>query len=353
MKRMLFLLLFLAGCSEAPTPALPPFVTVTQPIVCDVPVYLDYVGHLEANISVDIKAQVQGILTGQYFIEGADVKQGDLLLTIDSRPYQAALDKAEATLAQNLADLRQAKDTAERYSKLVAQEYISALDYDQYVTQVLTAEATVKQSYADVQKAKLDLEYCTIYASMNAVASQLVIKPGNYVPVGGSPLLTLNQITPILVNFSVPEKDLPRIQKLQVQNNLKTELFLSTYDRPFVGQLTLINNQVDENTGTVLMKASFPNFDKRLWPGEFVDIRVILETKKNAILLPSSAVLLGQDGPYIFVMKPDHTVELRNVFTSEKEDNYVIVEKGVEPEETVILEGQLNLYPGAQVAVKP
>lgn len=350
--KVLAVLLLLAACSKAPPPPKQlPLVTITQPIVKDVPLFYEYVGHIEPNISVNVRPQVSGIITDQYFIEGNDVKTGDLLLVIDPRPYQAALDKAEGELAQNCATLKQAKDRAERYAKLVQQEYVSQLDFDQYVTDVMTAEASVLQSKADVETAKLNLEYCYIHAPVDAVSSVLQVKVGNYVGIGGDdPLLVLNQVSPIRVSFYVPEKDLPRISCLHREQALKTIVFLQGI--PVEGTLSLINNGVDENTGTILLQALFSNTDKKLWPGEFVEVRLILEIKKNAILIPSQAVQIGQEGHYIFVMKNDRTVEQRNVVTGQKEEEMMIIDKGLSPGETVILDGQINLFPGAQVAIK-
>jgi len=350
--RIALLLLILAACSQdTPLPRQPPLVTITEPIVKDVPLFYEYVGHIEPNIAVNVKPQVTGIITAQYFVEGDDVKTGDLLLTIDPRPYQASLDKADGELAQNLATLKQAKDRAERYARLVQQEYVSQLDFDQYVTDVMTAEASVLQSRADVETAKLNLEYCYIHAPVDAVASVIQVDVGNYVGIGGdTPLLVLNQVIPIKVSFYVPEKDLPRISCLHREQALKTIVFLQ--NMPVEGELSLINNGVDENTGTILLQALFSNTDKKLWPGEFVDVRLILEIKKNAVLIPTQAVQIGQEGHYIFVMKSDRTVEQRKVVTGQKEEEMTIIEKGVSPGETVILDGQINLFPGAQVAVK-
>jgi multidrug efflux system membrane fusion protein len=355
MKR-LFLLLLLAACSKPPAPVTPtPYVTVVQPKVEDVPLFYEYIGHVEPNQSARIKPQAQGIITAKYFTEGQEVQANDLLLTIDPSPYQAELDRASAELAQNLATLRQAKDTAERYSMLVQDAFVSQLDYDRYVTNVATADAAVKQSMADVEKAQIDLSYCTIIAPFKGVTSKLLIDVGNYVPVGGygnseNIILVLNQISPIRVSFFVPEKDLPRITALQQQNTLKTTVILN--NACIEGDLYLINNEVDETTGTILLQALFSNEDQKLWPGEYLDVRLILETKKDAMLLPSQAVQIGQDGPYIYVVKSDQTVELRKVKTGQKEEELIIVEAGLAPSETVVLEGQINLYPGAKVVIK-
>jgi multidrug efflux system membrane fusion protein len=354
--KKLALLLLLAGCSKSPAPVTPPpYVTVVQPKVADVPLFYEYIGHVEPNQSARIKPQAQGIIIAKYFTEGQEVQESDLLLTIDPAPYQAELDRADAELAQNLATLRQAKDTAKRYSALVQDEFVSQLDYDRYVTNVATADAAVKQSLADVEKAQIDLSYCTITAPFKGVTSKLQIDVGNYVPVGGygnseNIILVLNQISPIRVSFFVPEQDLPRITSLQQQKTLLTTVILN--NECIEGNLYLINNEVDEKTGTILLQALFSNEDQKLWPGEYLDVRLILETKKDAIILPSQAVQIGQDGSYVYVVKSDQTVELRKVKTGQKEDEQIIVESGIAPSDTVVLEGQLNLYPGAKVVIK-
>lgn len=349
--RRWIILCILAGCSQAPTPPPPaPYVKVVQPVVSDAPLFYEYVGHVEANQSVEVRSQVAGTITGQYFTEGQEVKSSDLLLTIDPRPFQAQLEKARGELAENLALLQQAKDTAERYRPLLKDEYVSQLDYDRYVTDVCKAEGLVQQSRAAVEDAQINLDHCLIRAPFGSVTSKLQINVGNFVSVGGDPLMTLQQISPIRVSFFVPEKDLPRIMALQEKGALTTVVV-----RPegcIAGELFLINNKVDEQTGTILLQAIFPNTDKQLWPGEFVDVRLILETQKNAILVPSAVVQMGQQGSYLYVVKADSTVELRTIKVGQKEDEKVIIEAGLSPHETVVLEGQLNLFPGAKVQIQ-
>ncbi len=350
--KKLFILLILASCSKAPPPPpSPPVVTVVCAEMRDMPIYREYVGHVEANQSVEIKAQVTGLITGQYFQDGAEVKAGDLLVTIDDRPFQAALLRAEGVLAQSMANLRQAKEVAERNAILVQQQYISQLDYDQFVTNVYAGEASVTEARADVDTAKINLGYCTIRSPITGATTQLLIYVGNYVPVGGSPLLTINQIQPIRVNFFIPEQDLPRLMMVHEQSPVKILAYVQDA-MPAEGQLYLINNQVDENTGTILIEGLFPNNDRGLWPGQYVNVRTILETRKNATVIPSQAISMGQEGPYVYVMRSDHYVELRQVTIAQREGDVTIIEKGVNPGETVVLEGQINLNPGVQVAVK-
>ncbi|HNA63059.1 MAG TPA: efflux RND transporter periplasmic adaptor subunit, partial [Rhabdochlamydiaceae bacterium] len=327
-----------------------PYVSIVKPEVADVPLFYEYIGHVEANQTVNVKAQAAGTILGQFFIEGQEVLVDSLLLTIDPRPFQAALDKACGELAQNLANLQIARETAERYAPLVVDEYISKLTYDQYLTNVKTAEAAVQQSQADVETAQINLGYCSLTAPFTGVASKLLINVGNYVPVGGAPLLTINQISPIRISVYAPEKDLPRIVHYHLKQKLKTMALLN--EECIEGELFLIDNQVNEATGNILLQALFQNDDKKLWPGEFVRARIILDIKKDAILLPKQAIQVGQEGPYLYVVKEDNTVELRKVKLGQNEDEKVIVESGVCPGEIVVLEGQLNLSPGAKVIIQ-
>ena len=351
MKRILAVLL-LAACSKPPSPPPPPpFVTAVVAESRDMPIYREYVGHVQANQSVEIKAQVTGLITGQYFQDGGEVKAGDLLVTIDDRSFQASLTAAQGALGQNLANLRQSKETAERNAILVQQQYISQLDYDQFVTNVYAGEAAVTEAQANVDTAKINLDYCTITAPISGATTTLLINVGNYVPVGGSPLLTINQIEPIRVDFFIPEQDLPRLMAVHQISPVKVLAYLQN-SPPSEGQLYLINNQVDENTGTILIQGLFPNTDRALWPGEYVNVRTILEVRKNAVVIPSQAVSMGQDGSYVYVLNKNNIAELRQVSLIQKEDSLCIIEKGVAAGETVVLEGQINLNPGVQVAVK-
>ena len=346
------LLLLLVGCSKTELPkAEPPYVKVAKPIVCDAPIYFEYIGHVEPNQTVNIKAQVSGLLTGQYFKEGQEVCENNLLMTIDPRPFQAELEKALGELAQNIANMTQAKETVERYKDLVSLNYVSQLDYDQYVTNYLSAQAAIQQSQADVDQARINLDYCTIKAPFKGVASKLQIDVGNYVPVGGdTPLFTINQISPIRVSFFVPEKDLPKIAPLQLKEPLLTEIIRGE-DR-IAGKLFLINNSVDENTGMILLQALFDNKDWALWPGEYVDVRLVLKIQNNALLVPSQAIQIGQEGSYVYILKSDQTVEYRKVKPGQKEEKNTLIENGLAPDEIVVTEGQLNLSSGIKVLIK-
>ena len=349
-------LLNVYGCEKAPPPAHPPHaVTVTQPLVRDVPYYVDYIGHIVAKTSVQVMAQVSGNIVGQYFVEGQEAKQGDLLLVIDPRPYEAALAKAEGAIAQTYATLHYDKETTTRYAPLVQQEFISQLNYDQYMTNVLVDEAVIAQNRADLETAKINLGYCYIEAPMNCITGKLLVKTGNYVSANADTELTLlNQIQPILVDFYVPETDLLTLQEKQAGGNLKLIVYPdAAHKHAFDGELTLIDNQVNTGTGAILFEGTLPNEEKLLWPGHFVDVRVILGENKGAILLPNEAVLVGQKGHYVYVVKADSTIDARTIKVGQRYgDDYISIESGIVATDSVVTEGQLNLYPGMKVEIK-
>jgi multidrug efflux system membrane fusion protein len=350
------LLLGTAGCKKASPP--PPKlheVTVVKPLVCDVPEYVDYIGHLVAKQNVEVMAQVSGNLVAQYFEEGQEVKKGDLLLVIDPRPFEAALSKAEATLAQTYASLHYDKETTIRYAPLVQQDFISQLNYDQYVTNVLVDEAVIGQNKAELETAKINLGYCYITAPMDCVTGKLQVKTGNYVDANsGTQLTLLNQIQPILVDFYIPETDLFTIQQKQRKGNLKLIVYPDpSHSHAFNGELTLIDNQVNIGTGSLLLEGTLPNEEKVLWPGHFVDVRLIFDQKKGALLLPIDAVMIGQKGHYVYIVKSDSIVEARNVKVGQAyDDKYTSIESGITANDNIVAQGQLNLYPGMKVQIK-
>jgi membrane fusion protein, multidrug efflux system len=352
---LLFCALYIAGCQKpAPPPPAAHMVTVTQATVKDVPLYREYVGHVVAKINVQVMSQASGIITQQRFIEGQEVKKGDLLLVIDPRPYQASLQKAEAQLAQTYASLKYNQEKTMRYASLVQKDFVSQLDYDQYVTNVLTDEAQVQQNQAEIEQAKINLGYCYIMAPMDCVTGKLQVKAGNYVDaMANTVLTTLTQIQPILIDFFAPETDLLLIQEQQRKGNLA----LYAYPDPehkcsFKGDLTLIDNQVNTGTGSILLEGTFANEQKILWPGHFVDVKLILGEQKNALLLPTQAVMVGQSGYYVFVVKSNSTIEMRPVTVGQKYDQMTAVLSGITASDKVVTQGQLNLYQGMKVEIK-
>jgi len=331
-----------------------PKVILTQPSVENVPLYLTYPGYLQAYKTIELQSQIAGQLTGMYFEEGAEIKEGQVLFTIDGRPYQAALDKAEAMLKESIATCKYAEETVSRYSALVQDEYVSKLTYDQYVTNLIEAKSRVDASKADLVSAKLNLLYTTIYSPIPGIAGKKQIDVGNYIAVAEStPLIVINQIDPIYASFYVPDVDLPIIQKYQAQGPLTTQVYLNQNpDLKYEGKLTLIDNEVSASTATVFMRATLCNEAKILWPGEYIEVRLILKEVENAILLPSKAVQTGQEGSYVFVVGGDDIASIKKVKTGQRFGDRIVIEEGLSAEDRVVLEGQMSIYPGVKVIIE-
>jgi multidrug efflux system membrane fusion protein len=329
-------------------------IEVVKPTVKNITLYKSYVGNIQPFIQVEVKAQVEGELLSYYFTEGQQVKKGDLLFKIDERPYKAQLLKAEGALEQSLANLSYSKDVAKRNKELAKDEFVSQQQYDQYLTDVLRYEGQVKQNEADIQTAKINISYCNIHSPIDAVTGRLQIQVGNLIKNAGStPLITLNQITPIYVYFSVPQKDLSMIMKLHRQKSLKIHSFLESDNKtPYIGDLDMIDNQVNDQTGSIWLRGVFSNEEQMLWPGEFVDVQLLLEPVDNAILVPSEAVSIGQKGKYVFIVKEDNIAEIRYIETGQRFDKMTFVKKGLKPSDLIVTKGQINLGNGTPVTIK-
>ncbi|QVL54899.1 MAG: efflux RND transporter periplasmic adaptor subunit [Simkaniaceae bacterium] len=361
MKSLLFsaaLMLALVGCSKKQAPHEPKAIPVhaTKSIAKDVPKYISTIGHMEAYQIVNVMAQVDGYLMKTYFTDGADVKQGDLLYLIDQRPYIADLEKAEGALEESIANLGYSERTAERNSQLVKDEYISQDQFDSLVTTVMADDATVKQNQAAVENAKINLGYTTIYAPLDARAGETQIYDGNLILENQeTTLVTLNQISPIYSVFFINEKDLPAVQRYKAKyNDLKVYITVDDPESPtYEGILTFIDNGVDISTGMIKLKASHANDDKVLWPNQYVKVKLVLDVLENAVIVPFESVQTSPKGKYVYVLKGNQTVELREVTVGQmQEDNTIVVTKGLKAGEKVITVGQVNLYPGAKVIVK-
>ena len=381
--------LLLAGCSDnaAGKPAgsgAPPAVPVTVGAVVEktVPIQLSAVGNAQAYTTVGIKSQVSGQIVQVHFKEGQDVHNGDLLFTIDPRPFEATLRQAEAALRQRQAEVQQSlanveRDIAQlenaraqerRYRELVDRELIAREQYEQLRTNLASMEATVQADRAAVENAKasaraaqalvdtatLQLGYTEIRAPIDGRTGNLFVQSGNVVKANDdNPILVINQIHPIYVSFSVPEQHLADIKKYRAQGPLRVEVRPPRQAQTLAtGELTFINNAVDQTTGTIQLKATFANSDNALWPGQFFDV-VLRLTTRAAVVVPSQAIQPGQQGPFVFVVKPDATVESRQVIPGTRLGAETIVEQGLRPGERVVTDGQLRLVPGAKVEIKP
>lgn len=349
-------LLFLFSCSKSPKQKqMPPVpVVVTEPILKDVPVQITAIGNVEAFSSVTIKSRIEGQLIKANFKEGDEVKKGQLLFVIDPRPFEEAVRQAEANLLRDKAQLDFARADLERYDELVKEELVSRQQYEKIRTTYESLKATVKADQAILDNARLQLNYCYIYSPIDGKIGSLLVHPGNMIKANDTQIAVINQIVPILVRFSVPEQELFRIKKAMSQGSLKTEAFVKGIDENYSaeGKVVFIDNAVDLATGTVKLKAQFPNKDKMLWPGQFVNVVLTLEVKKNAFVIPYRALQTGQKGQYVWVVKEDKTAQIREVTPGLRFGDEVIIEKGLSQGEIVVVDGQLKLTPNAKVEIK-
>ncbi len=381
-------ILLLAGCSDnasgkparnAPPPAVP--VTVGDVVEKTVPIQLTAVGNAQAYTSVGIKSQIAGQIVQMHFKEGQDVTKGDLLFTIDPRPFEAALRQAEAALLQRQAEVQQSlanveRDAAQlqnarvqerRYRELVEKELIAREQYDQLHTNLAAMEATVQAARAAVENARasaraaqalvdnarLQLAYTAIRAPIDGRTGNVMVQVGNVVKGNDdNPIVGINQVHPIYVSFAVPEQHLADIKKYRAAGRLVVEARPPHRTQTLArGELTFINNAVDQATAMIQLKATFVNADNALWPGQFVDVMLTLTTR-TAIVLPSQAIQAGQQGSFVFVVKPDQTVESRQVTVGTRLGPETIIEQGLRPGERVVTDGQLRLVPGTKVEIK-
>lgn len=347
---------FAAACEKQAPPAFerpPASVSVVTAVAGDVPVYLDEIGKCVAREVVSIQPQVSGRITEIHFSDGADLKAGDALFTIDPRPYQAQLAAMEATRDQMKAALDLSRIEFTRVANLVETTDMSKSDYDSRKSAVDVSEAQLKQSQAAAETARLNLEYCSISSPIDGRAGQRLVDLGNVVtPASDAPLLVIQRLDPIYADFSVTENDLTRVQQNMAQGTLKVEVRLPDEPRdPRPGELTFLDNAVQES-GTVKLRATIPNSDRRFWPGRFVKVRLVLSTRHEAVLVPAVAVQMSARGPFVYVVKEDSTAELRLVTTGQRQGSLVVIEEGLKAGEQVVLNGQVAVTPGGKVRIE-
>jgi membrane fusion protein, multidrug efflux system len=408
-------LLTATGCSEqsgaqsrpAPAPAVPVGTAMAEDRM--VPVQVATVGTVQAYTTVGVKSQVAGQIQQVHFKEGQDVKRGDLLFTIDPRPLEAALRQAEANVAKDRAQVRQmeaalaqrraevaqmqanlerdlaqmetAKVQEQRYASLVQKELVAREQYDQVRTAMASLQATVQADRAAVENAqastqaaeamvdnaraviqsdeaavetaRLQLAYTTIRAPMDGRTGNMLVQAGNVLKNNeDNPLVVIAQIRPIYISFAVPQQYLAAIKKYRADGTLKVEAIPDPSLPPVAGAVTFMNNTVDPTTGTIQLKATFANSDNSLWPGQYLDVAMTLTTAR-AVVVPTQAVQPGQQGPFVFVVKPDSTVESRPVKIGRRLARESVIEQGLKGGERVVTDGQLRLVPGSRVEVKP
>lgn len=353
--------LVFTGCSDkgsanaaTPSPmAMAVPVVVAKAIQRDMPVQVTAIGNVQAYSTVTVKSLVDGEIQQAFFTEGQDVRKGDQLFSIDARPFQAALHQAEANLARDQAQAQYAKAEAKRYTELEKEGIVSQIQFEQFTSNSQALDAAVRADEAAVEDAKIKLSYCSISSPIGGRTGSLLVHPGNLVKTNDTSLVVINKVTPIYVDFSVPEQYLAQVKQHQERGKLRVLAYPSDNKaNASPGILSFINNSVDASTGTIELKGTFENGDRRLWPGQFVNVVLDLTVQRNATVVPSQAVQNGERGQYIYIVKADHTVDYRPVTAGNTLEGVTIVEKGVQPGETVVTNGQLRLYPGAKVSPK-
>ncbi|MCE5250193.1 efflux RND transporter periplasmic adaptor subunit [bacterium] len=329
-------------------------VMVTEAVSMNVPIELREIGAVEAYNTVSVTARVSGQLMKVGFREGDEVNEGDLLFQIDPRPYEAALLQAQANLERDHAALAKAETDIVRYKDLVQKDYVTKQEYDLVVSTAAESKATVKADSALVRNAQLNLEYCGIRAPIAGRTGNLHVKEGNLITANSSsPLVTLNQVVPVYVTFAIPEQQLSEVRRRASAGTLSVWAVIPTdTTRVFEGKLTFIDNTVNPTTGTIMLKGTFPNKDKALWPGQYVQVGLVLGNHLNATVIPLVAVQSSQDKNFIYVVAPGDTVQMRPIVEGPVYDGKVVVEKGVTPGERVVTDGQLMLRPGSRVMIR-
>ncbi len=317
------------------------------------PVEVVAVGNVEAISTISIRAQVAGEVHDVHFKEGDFVAKGQVLLTIDPRPYEAALAQAKAALARDKATGVYNRAQAQRYKTLFDQGVVPAEQVDSYTSAADASDAVLNADAAAVKTAELNLEYCTIESPIDGRTGTIMVKPGNLVKVADVPIVVINQVNPVYVNFTVPQQYWPDIKE-HVDRGALHVLATIPQDpgQPIQGTLTFVDNVVDSTTGTIHLRGTFENPRNRLWPGLYVSVLLTLSQQPNATVVPAHAIITTQQGSYVYVVKANNTVEQRTVVPTRTINEDTVVEKGLQPGETIVTDGQVNLVPGAKVEAK-
>ena len=353
---MLSVLLFCGACkqkNEKPKGKPPVPVTVTQSVEKEVPVLLKAIGNIEAYASVAIKSQVSGQIAQVHFIEGSDVEKGSLLISIDPAPFLATLGQYEAALARNRAQEKFAREQAARYAGLLKEGIVTKDQVDLLQTTAESLAAAVAADLAAIKSARIQLDYCSIRSPISGRTGALALHAGNLTKANDVPIVTINQVSPIYVTFSIPEKKIPDVKRAMAAGGLKVEAAIP--DEPGLseeGTLSFLDNSVNPATGTIKIKGLFANTAKKLWPGQFTDVVLTLGSLKNAVVIPTGALQTSRQGQFVYIVKPDKTVEVREVTVGLSIGQESVIEKGVGPGETLVVDGQLRLVPGAAIEAK-
>lgn len=346
---------FAAGCAGGkkaggPPPSVP--VRIGDVKRLTVPLDISAIGHVEPYSTVSVKPRVGGEITQVGFREGDDVAAGALLFVIDPRPFQASLSEAKANLARDRARLTEAEQTLKRYQDLIKKEYITQEQFDQAQANDEALRATTQADEASIETARLNLDYCRITAPVPGRTGSLLVHAGNIIKANDDrALVVINQVEPVRVSFAIPEKDFDEVKRRSTEARLQV-VVTPQGSKPETGELTFLDNAVDATTGTILLKASFPNHDRALWPGQYVNTSLTLKVDEDAVVAPIDAIQTGQSGTYVYIVKPDQTVEIRNVAIRRNWGAWALITSGLAPGDRVVTDGQLRLSPGAKITEK-
>lgn len=351
--------LFLLALSGSCSPREKKTLTVDYPVkICkviqkSVPYYVDTIGHVSPFITIDVRSRVEGELLDVFFKEGDEVNSGDPMFTIDPRPFEATLEKVEGQLRENQAHLRIALEKMDRYQTLLKDEYISQLDFDQLKTDVALYQAMIDQNHAQITEAKLNIEYAHITSPIRGKTSLLKKQKGNLITANDKQsLVSIKQLSPIYVLFTLPQKELAQFHQYIKQSSLKIRVTPQNLDKDYIeGSLDMIDNAIDEQIGSLEMRAIFANDDLVLWPGEFVKVRLIYKMMPDALLVPNEAVIMTSKGPIAYVVNEQNEVDIRSLEVGQRQGSDLVITKGLNPNETVVTYGQLKLFKGATVQV--
>lgn len=346
--------LFLYDCSpkKKPRPEPPVPVTAAAAVKKTVPVQIEAVGTVEAFQTVSVKSRITGTIRKILFREGQDVRKDDLLVELDCRANEAALRQSEANLARDRAQERYAHEQARRYSELIKKDYVAREQYDQVRANAESLSAIVKADEAAIENNRLEVQYCSVRSPIDGRIGKVKVNEGNIVESDSTEIAVINQIAPIQVSFAVPEKDLPSVKKFFSKGKLAVEASIPGDSAPERGELTFVDNAIDKTTGTITLKGMFANKDSRLWPGQYVNVVLKLTTVEGAILVPSQSIEQGPEGWYVYVVKKDLTVEMRQVVAGQSFGGDTVIVKGVGEGERVVTDGQLRITPGTRVSIR-
>jgi len=345
-----------SGCTKqqaAPQPRAAIPVVVGTVKIKAMPVEVIAIGHVEPVSTVSIEAQVPGQLLDVHFKEGDFVRKGQLLLTLDPRPYEAALSQAKAALARDKATAVNNRLQAQRYAKLLVEGIVPPSQVESFTSTADASDAVVNADEAAIKTAELNLEYCTIYSPLDGRTGALMLKPGNLVKVADVPIIVINQVNPIYVNFGIPQQFWPEIKKYMAQGTLRVKATVpKDSGAAEEGSVAFVDNAIDPSTGNIHLRAAFTNSQNRLWPGLYVNIVLTLSEQAGAIVVPAQAVLQGNMGSFVYVVRPDKRVEPRTIVPIRTIQGETVIEKGLQSGETIVTDGQARLEPNARVEIK-